>query len=174
MDGWWYFFLWIVTIFSLGSRANHTSQVVLPHDVYPGYEVARFESPPNHPSRYRLLETGFSKFFTVLDNGLVMTTSDIGSLVDRPIELVVLEECANRSETHELRLHVLTRSNMLELSPDHLGEGEVPENAPMATPVDGMPLIQARGRFPVRIQLLPGPNVTDLPFGLRLTSEVRI
>ncbi|XP_023247590.1 neural-cadherin, partial [Copidosoma floridanum] len=142
------------------SSNGSAMQAVLPHDVYPGFEVMQFEggSPSRQqqqvPSSFRLLETGFSKFFTVLDNGIVMTTSDLSPLVDRPVNLVVLEERPNRTETHELHLYVINRRNMLTFSHDRLGEGEVEENSPPGTPVDGFPVLHARGNFPVHYSIL--------------------
>ncbi|OXU27844.1 hypothetical protein TSAR_016251 [Trichomalopsis sarcophagae] len=110
-------------------------QAVLPHDVYPGFEVVQFEAGPDRqPSSFRLLETGFSKFFTVLDNGIVMTTSDLSPLVNRPVNLIVLEERANQTETHDLHLYVINRRNMLTFSHERLGEAEVEENAAPGTP----------------------------------------
>lgn len=126
---------------------------VLPHDVYPGYEVTQFDT--KQPSNFHLMENGFSEFFTVLGNGLVMTTSDLSPLVDRPVNLIVLEELANSTETHFLHLYVINRRNMVTFSHDHLGEGEVPENSAPGTLIDGFPVLWARGSFPVHYTVLP-------------------
>ncbi|RLU17111.1 hypothetical protein DMN91_011180 [Ooceraea biroi] len=139
---------------------------VLPHDVYPGYEVTQFRSDACRPSNFHLLETGFSKFFTVLGNGLVMTTSDLTPLVDRAVHLIVLEELANGTQTHDLHLYVINRRNMLTFSHDRLGEGEVLENSPVGTWIDGFPVLRARGSFPVHYKILPDDN-GERPFALR-------
>lgn len=138
--------------------------VVLPHDVYPGYEVTLFNT--KRPSNFHLMENGFSKFFTVLGNGLVMTTSDLSPLVDRPVNLIVLEELANGTETHFLHLYVINRRNMITFSHDHLGEGEVPENSVSGTLIDGFPVLRARGSFPVHYTILPD-ETGDRPFALQ-------
>lgn len=138
--------------------------VVLPHDVYPGYEVTLFNT--KRPSNFHLMENNFSKFFTVLGNGLVMTTSDLSPLVDRPVNLIVLEELANSTETHFLHLYVINRRNMITFSHDHLGEGEVAENSAAGTLIDGFPVLRARGSFPVHYTILPD-ETGDRPFALK-------
>ncbi|XP_043520724.1 neural-cadherin-like isoform X2 [Frieseomelitta varia] len=138
--------------------------VVLPHDVYPGYEVTLFNT--KRPSNFHLMENGFSKFFTVLGNGLVMTTSDLSPLIDRPVNLIVLEELANSTETHFLHLYVINRRNMITFSHDQLGEGEVPENSAGGTLIDGFPVLRARGSFPVHYTILPD-ETGDRPFALK-------
>ncbi|XP_033339368.1 neural-cadherin isoform X1 [Megalopta genalis] len=126
---------------------------VLPHDVYPGYEVTQFNT--KRPSNFRLMENDYSNYFTVLGNGLVMTTSDLSPLVDQPVNLIVLEDLANGTETHFLRLYVINRSNMITFSHDHLGEGEVTENSALGTLIDGFPVLRAGGSFPVHYAILP-------------------
>ncbi|XP_076394562.1 neural-cadherin isoform X3 [Megachile rotundata] len=138
--------------------------VVLPHDVYPGYEVTLFNT--KRPSNFHLMENGFSKFFTVLGNGLVMTTSDLSPLVDRPVNLIVVEELANGTETHFLHLYVINRRNMITFSHDHLGDGEVLENSVAGTLIDGFPVLRARGSFPVHYTILPD-ETGDRPFALQ-------
>ncbi|XP_031778398.1 neural-cadherin isoform X2 [Nasonia vitripennis] len=153
----------------LQQSANQSMQAVLPHDVYPGFEVVQFEAGPDRqPSSFRLLETGFSKFFTVLDNGIVMTTSDLSPLVNRPVNLIVLEERANQTETHDLHLYVINRRNMLTFSHERLGEAEVEENAAPGTPVDGFPVLHARGNFPVHYSIEPEDDGSR-PFALAET-----
>ncbi|XP_019889152.1 neural-cadherin-like isoform X1 [Ooceraea biroi] len=156
-----------VVVFLLAATSvSHAKVAVLPHDVYPGYEVTQFRSDACRPSNFHLLETGFSKFFTVLGNGLVMTTSDLTPLVDRAVHLIVLEELANGTQTHDLHLYVINRRNMLTFSHDRLGEGEVLENSPVGTWIDGFPVLRARGSFPVHYKILPDDN-GERPFALR-------
>ncbi|XP_070157595.1 neural-cadherin isoform X1 [Polyergus mexicanus] len=156
-----------VIVFLLAATCvTYAKVAVLPHDVYPGYEVTQFRGDASRPSNFRLLETGFSKYFTVLCNGLVMTTSDLTPLVDRPVNLIVLEELANGTQTHDLHLYVINRRNMLTFSHDCLGEGEVAENSPAGTRIDGFPVLRARGNFPVHYKILPDDN-GDRPFALR-------
>ena len=153
----------VVTVFLLASSVS-AKVAVLPHDVYPGFEVTHFQGG-KHNSNFRLLETGFSKYFTVLDNGIVMTTSDLSPLVNRPVNLIVLEELSNRTETHDLHLYVINRRNMLTFSHDHLGEGQVLENTPPGTLVEGFPVLRARGKFPVHYTVLPEED-GERPFAL--------
>lgn len=148
---------------------NSSMQAVLPHDVYPGFEVMQFDTGGSkQPSSFQLLETGFSKFFTVLDNGIVMTTSDLMPLVNRPVNLIILEEKQNRTETHDLHLYVINRQNMLTFKHNRLGDGELEENSPAGTPIDGFPILHARGNFPVHCSILPD-ETGEQPFALAET-----
>lgn len=135
---------------------------VLPHDIHPGYSVKKFDS--DHSMNYRLLETGFSQFFTVLDNGLVMTTSDLTPLVNRPVNLVVLEETPNATATHKLELYVLDRRDMLRFPHETYEGGRVSENAPAGTKVSGLPALRASGGgaggSPLKYSIVSG-NVDD-------------
>lgn len=127
---------------------------VLPHDAYPGTGVTKLP-----PGCLRMLETGFSNFFTVLEDGQVMTTADLTPLVNRPVNLVVVEETPNRTETHSLQLYVLARQDMLAFPLDSY-DGEVPENSPGDTAVSGVPPLRALGGglggLPVRYSIIGG------------------
>lgn len=142
---------------------------VLPHDLHPGYTVTQLHG--EHSLNYRLVETGFSQFFTVLDDGLVMTTSDLGPLVNRPVNLVVLEETANSTATHTLQLYVLDRRDMLRFPNETYEDGRVMENSAAGTVVSGLPTLRASGGgvggSPLRYSIVSG-NVDD---AFRLKSE---
>ncbi|KAK7874282.1 hypothetical protein R5R35_007768 [Gryllus longicercus] len=125
---------------SAPAAALRRSVAVLPHDTYPGFSVKKFDG-----AGYRLLETGFSQFFTVLEDGLVMTTSDLSPLVNRPVNLVVLEETPNATATHTLQLYVLDRRHMLRFRQDVYEGGAVAENAPAGTRVQDVPVLRAAG-----------------------------
>lgn len=143
--------------------ANNVLSLVLPHDTYPGYSIkkftANFTSPDSpyssltsyasKPINYRLLETGFSKFFTVLEDGLVMTTADLSPLVNHPVHLVVLEETPLSTTTHHLQLHIMDRKDMLRF-PGSLLEavGDVRENLKRGTKIKNVPLLQANSVKP--------------------------
>lgn len=143
--------------------ANNVLSLVLPHDTYPGYSIkkftANFTSPDSpyssltsyasKPINYRLLETGFSKYFTVLEDGIVMTTSDLTPLVNRPVHLVVLEETPLSTTTHHLQLHIMDRKDMLRF-PGAILEtvGDVMENLKRGTKVKNVPLLQANSVKP--------------------------
>ncbi|KAH8266333.1 hypothetical protein KR038_000154 [Drosophila bunnanda] len=128
--------------------------LVLPHDTYPGFSIKKFKTHPvkvngsSHPasgaSAYHMLDSDYSKYFTVLDDGVVMTTADISPLVNRPVQLVVVEQSPNATNTHNLQLFVMHRNDMLRFSGSLLdASGEVRENHPPGTRVRGVPLMQA-------------------------------
>ncbi|XP_017770073.1 PREDICTED: neural-cadherin-like, partial [Nicrophorus vespilloides] len=124
-------------------RAATESVSVIPHDAHPGYSIKKFDS--DHALNYKLMETGFSQFFTMLQDGSIMTISDLSPLVNRPIDLMVLAEDANHTTTtHMLELYVLDRRNMLSFKTDSLEiTGKIEENAPRRTKVSGVPMLQA-------------------------------
>ncbi|KAH8282995.1 hypothetical protein KR054_011506 [Drosophila jambulina] len=130
--------------------------LVLPHDTYPGFSIKKFKTHPvkavngssHHASgggsAYHMLDSDYSKYFTVLDDGVVMTTADISPLVNRPVQLVVVEQSPNATNTHNLQLFVMHRNDMLRFSGSLLdASGEVRENHPPGTRVRGVPLMQA-------------------------------
>lgn len=145
-----------------GSHHHHhpdpnTLSLVLPHDTYPGFSIKKFStnfssnaqyssltSYASKPYNYRLLGTEFAKYFTVLEDGLVMTTSDLTPLVNRPVHLVVLEETPISTTTHHLQLHIMDRKDMLRFPGAVLeSAGEVMENSKHGTRVKNVPMLQA-------------------------------
>ncbi|XP_030383016.1 neural-cadherin [Scaptodrosophila lebanonensis] len=129
--------------------------LVLPHDTYPGFSIKKFRTHPLRMSNgtysavggvaaYHMLDSDYSKYFTVLDDGVVMTTADISPLVNRPVQLVVVEQTPNATNTHNLQLFIMHRKDMLRFSGSLLdASGEVRENRPAGTRVRGVPLMQA-------------------------------
>ncbi|KAH1023786.1 hypothetical protein HUJ05_003387, partial [Dendroctonus ponderosae] len=141
---------------------------VIPHDAHPGYSVKKFNE------HYTLVNSSFSEFFTMLQDGSIMTVSDVSPLVDRPVDLLVLENDGNTTKQHLLQLFVLDRRNMLQFKDDSDDIlGRVSENEPIGTRVSGLSLIQATGghNFPVTYSIIAG-NV-EQAFELRdsITSE---
>lgn len=114
---------------------------VIPHDAHPGYSIKKFDTGTS--INYRLLDSGFSQFFTMLQDGSIMTVSDLSPLVNRPIDLMVLEENANISTTHMLQLYVLDRRNILNFKMDGDVAGHIAENSVAGTRVLDVPLLQA-------------------------------
>ncbi|KAH8366424.1 hypothetical protein KR084_004951 [Drosophila pseudotakahashii] len=135
------------------SPSHHSEMsLVLPHDTYPGFSIKKFKTHPvriNGSSHgggaaYHMLDSDYSKYFTVLEDGVVMTTADISPLVNRPVQLVVVEQTPNVTNTHNLQLFVMHRNDMLRFSGSLLdASGEVRENQPAGTRVRGVPLMQA-------------------------------
>ncbi|XP_058467040.1 neural-cadherin-like [Malaya genurostris] len=170
---------------------NSFISLVLPHDTYPGYSIqkftANFTSPnspfssissySSKPLNYRLLETDYSKYFTVLDDGMVMTTSDLSPLVNRPVKLVVLEETPNSTATHQLQLYIMNRKDMLHF-PSALGEtvGELSENKNAGTRVRELPLLQAnsaRGAKSVIYSIVHGNDGREFALEDSSSGEIK-
>lgn len=126
------------------SSSDSVSLSVIPHDIHPGYSVKKFTKNTTENLNFHLVETGFSEFFTVLENGLLMTTSDVSPLINQPINLIVLEETPNITSSHALQVYVLDRRNMLRFrNSEENMNGHVLENMPPGTRVKGLTLIQA-------------------------------
>lgn len=115
---------------------------IIPHDTHPGSNIKKFTSDNTY--NYRLLENGYSDFFTMLEDGSVMTTSNLTPLLNRPVSLVVLEETPNTTSTHTLHLYVLDRRHILKFAAcEKECIGSIPENRETGTNVDGIPMLQA-------------------------------
>ncbi|XP_050307494.1 neural-cadherin-like [Anthonomus grandis grandis] len=147
---------------TLLSSASCDTVSVIPHDAHPGYSVKKFNE------HYTLVNSSFSEFFTMLQDGSIMTVSDVSPLVDQPVDLLVLENNGNMTKKHLVQLYVLDRKNMLQFK-DESEEivGRVEENQPIGTRVTGLSLIQATGshNFPVTYSIIAG-NIGQA-FGLR-------
>lgn len=187
----------------VGSKSNHQHHqhnhhidiastknslaLVLPHDTYPGYSIKKFTSNynqsndtsllPSNPFNFKLLETGFSKYFTVLEDGMVMTTSDLTPLVNHPIHLVVLEETPNSTSTHQLQLFVMNRKDMLRFPGASLDTlGEVDENEPRGTKIRGIPMLQANsvsGSSSIVYSIVHGNQDKSFAFMDSYTKEIK-
>lgn len=115
---------------------------IIPHDTHPGYNIKKFTTDSQY--NFRLLDNKYSDYFTLLEDGSLMTTSNLKPLVNHPINLVVLEETPNTTSTHTLHLYVLDRRNMLRFSTcERECVGFVSENRESGTKIDGIPMLQA-------------------------------
>ncbi|CAG4944720.1 unnamed protein product [Colias eurytheme] len=138
--------------------------ILLPHDVRPGHAVRHFAG--NH-SRYTLLDPEYTSYFTLLDDGLLMTTADLGPLLNQPLNLAILESTPYSSSAHSLHLFVMDRKKMLSFSTINGLHGEIPENAPERSVVD-LPPIRATALVnigPIAYKIIKGNE--DSIFALR-------
>lgn len=179
---------------------NSVLSLVLPHDTYPGYSIKKFssnytapaildgfsssmlsgaavESTATHAATFRMMESEFSKYFTVLEDGTVMTTSDLSPLVNRPVHLTVLEETPLYSQKHQLQLFVMDKKDMLRFPGATLESiGEVQENAKKGTRIHGAPLLQANsvsGVKPIDYTITSGNENGDFALENSKTGEVK-
>lgn len=147
---------------------------VIPHDAHPGYSIKQFAS--KNDMNYKLMETGFSQFFTMLEDGSIMTISDLSPLVNRPIDLTITAENGNTTKTHMLQLYVIDRRNMLSFKTDGADmNGHVPENSPSKTRVIGVPLLQAASgltTFPITYSIIGGNAALAFELQHSVTKDV--
>lgn len=117
---------------------------VLPNDAPAGYAVKNLnEHLNNHSQSYKLLNTKYSDYFTVLKDGLVMTTGDLSPLTNRPINLQVLEKSENGTSRRDLRLYVVNRKDMLQFTNLDGIIGEISESAQPGARVQNLPMLRA-------------------------------
>lgn len=138
------------------NATKNTMSLVLPHDTYPGFSIRKMSSNQMDSRNTTIsslryaqqssytLNHEYAKYFTVLDNGMLMTTADLSPLVNKPVNLVVVEETPNSTSTHQLQLFIMDRKDMLQFPGASLETfGEVKENQEPGTKVQGIPLLQA-------------------------------
>lgn len=159
--------------------------LVLPHDTYPGYNIQRISSASNSSKSSSSTDIGatytlnkkYSKFFTVLDNGMLMTTSDLTPLVNQPVNLVVIEETPNDTIKHQLQLFVMNRKDMIRFPTSTLEvTGEVMENKPAGTKIYGVPLLQANslsGHKAITYAIVEGNTDTAFTLQNSVTNEMK-
>lgn len=142
----------------LVSTSARRGTTVIPDDVRPGYTVKRMRPAPQHTA-YTLTNSPLSDYFAVLEDGLVMTTSDLHPLVDLPINLGVLEETPNTTSSHTLHMYVLRRDEMLRfLKNAEPVKAHIDENLPVGSDVT-MPFIRVDGTGtggPIRFSIVGG------------------
>lgn len=116
----------------------------------------------------------------MLEDGSVMTTSDLSPLVNRPVSLVVLEETPNATATHTLHLYVLDRRNMLRFESCAASEcvGHVQENLPSGSVVSGVPPLRAtaagaNNRRPVTYSILGGNDAAAFQLQHSITGDMQ-
>ncbi|KAG5897009.1 hypothetical protein JTB14_010761 [Gonioctena quinquepunctata] len=141
------------------------------------FEMWRSVKKFNHADNLKLLDSDFSQFFTMLQDGSIMTVSDVSPLVNHPVDLVVLENEGNQTTTHMLKLYVLDRRNMLSFKTDG-GEditGRVLENSPAGTRVSDIPLIQAVSDLisvPVTYTIIAGNTAQSFELQDSITGDI--
>lgn len=173
------------------SQASTT--LVLPHDTYAGFAIQRMTNGTQlaatsnaaataaaaalqSPPPVFTLSSEYSKYFTVLENGMLMTTSDLTPLVNRQVNLVVVEETHNATARHQLQLFVMDRKDMLQFPGASLEAfGEVAENQAPGTKVQGVPLLQANsasGNKPITYSITGGNEDAAFTLQNSVTKEV--
>ncbi|KFM79712.1 Neural-cadherin, partial [Stegodyphus mimosarum] len=110
-------------------------RVAVPHDAYPGYGITKLEY---WGQAFSLLDNEFSCLFAVMNDGLLMPTTDLSHLVNSPpLTLVVKEEAENGTKEQMVVVHVVDRNRLVRFSQDSYS-GHVLENEPVGTVVDGL------------------------------------
>nr|XP_042909299.1 neural-cadherin [Parasteatoda tepidariorum] len=110
-------------------------RVAVPHDAYPGYGITRLDY---WGQAFSLLENEFSSLFAVMSDGLLMPTSELSHLIDSPpLTLVVRQEAQNGTKEQMIVIHVVDRNRLVRFSQDSYS-GQIYENEPAGTVVEGL------------------------------------
>ncbi|XP_022250632.1 neural-cadherin-like [Limulus polyphemus] len=120
---------------------SRSENILIPHDVHPGYSIKKYSF---NGQAFSILDTNAPENFVVLNNGILMLTSDVSHRVGHPILLVVKEEYHNVTIKNDLVIHVKHRNNILKFDKD-LYSGSIFENLPCGATVHGMENIIASG-----------------------------
>lgn len=173
---------------------KESMSLVLPHDTYPGFNIQRISaagltttsanlsssasaSGSGDPMATYTLNKKYAKYFTVLENGMLMTTSDLSPLVNQPVNLVVVEETPNATYKHQLQLFVMNRKDMIRFPSATLEvSGEVMENKAAGTKVQGVPLLQANslsGHKSISYAIIDGNEDETFTLQNSVTKEMR-
>lgn len=124
----------------LCSTSSDVVRVAVPHDIYPGYGITKLDY---WGQAFSLLENEFSSLFAIMNDGLLMPTTDLSHLVDSPpLTIVVKQEAENGTKEQMVVVHVVDRSKLIRFSQDTY-TGNVLENEPVGTVVDGLDRIFA-------------------------------
>lgn len=173
----------LLSLMCVACCCHHVTAVsVIPHDAHPGFTVKKYETDAG--LNFRLIESDFSQFFTMLQDGNVMTVSDVSPLVNRPIDLLVLEDKGNLTKTHLLQLYVLNRQNMLSFKSDSGSSssnsddevsGQISENLPAGTKVSGLPILQASSGLvtvPITYRIIGGNVAQAFELQHSITGDI--
>ncbi|XP_035701024.1 neural-cadherin isoform X3 [Folsomia candida] len=119
---------------AMGVAIVRRNVVKIPHDVFPGYSIKKFGAGSTGHV-FHLMPNDYSDYFTVLDNGILMSTANMTDLIDHPVSLVVREELpeSNVSTNHTVQLYVLDSHNMLKFKDSY--EASVLENSAVGSPL---------------------------------------
>ena len=120
--------------------------LVVAHDVPAGFSIDRWASS-SPETEYKLLRSPFSDRFALVDNGLLMTTAKLDTLIHhpQPLTLYLAEDGPSRKSTHAVQVYVVDRQHLIRFGKP-VYRAHVPENAPAGTLVlDGLSVMADNG-----------------------------
>ncbi|XP_064079326.1 neural-cadherin-like isoform X1 [Macrobrachium nipponense] len=133
----------------------------VPHDVSPAHIVHKIKLKDGQAVN-RLMDTEYSDYFAVLDNGEVMTVAKVAPLLGKIVNLKVSTGFPDgRTQLFVVRIAVKDQQAMLRfLKPEY--DAYVYENMPAGTELQGLDELEAMGDEEIRYELLGGHSVFAL------------
>ncbi|XP_015922304.1 neural-cadherin-like isoform X1 [Parasteatoda tepidariorum] len=123
----------LLTLIFLITPAFAVVKISVPHDIQPGYSIKKLKSH----GRIHLLEDESSPHFTLLQDGSLISTSNISVLAGSKVDLILKEELHDETLIHPITIYVRHRFHMLQFSkPEY--HGYIFENEPPETTVAGL------------------------------------
>ncbi|XP_063604101.1 neural-cadherin-like [Penaeus indicus] len=135
--------------------------VAVPHDVAPAHIVHKIKLKEGQVVN-RLMDTQYSDYFAVLDNGEVMTVAKLVPLLGKTVTLRVATTFEDGdSQVYVIRVAVKDHQSMLRfLKPEY--DASVYESLPAGTELQGLDELEAMGEEDVKYELLGGHSVFAL------------
>lgn len=135
--------------------------VAVPHDVAPAHIVHKIKLKEGQVVN-RLMDTQYSDYFAVLDNGEVMTVAKLVPLLGKTVTLRVATTFEDGdSQVYVIRVAVKDHQSMLRfLKPEY--DATVYESLPAGTELQGLDELEAMGEEDVKYELLGGHSVFAL------------
>lgn len=145
------------------TQALMIRRVIVPHTAKPGYIVSSLMYWGQHYTVDSGVAGEFSKYFTVLSNGDLVTSVDVSCLIGNKISLVINNDLASESWQESIHIEIQDSHNLL-LFPQQIYEGHLLENQSPLSPIPGLEDIYAHiggaGHKSIQYMMVSGP--TDL------------
>ncbi|XP_069950928.1 neural-cadherin-like isoform X3 [Cherax quadricarinatus] len=135
--------------------------VAVPHDVVPAHIVYKIKLKAGQTVN-KLMDSEYSDYFAMLDNGDVMTVAKLAPLLGRTVTLRVSTSYPNGNiQVYIIKVAIKDHQTMLRfLKPEY--DAYLYENMPAGTELQGLDDLEAMGEEDVKYELLGGHSVFAL------------
>lgn len=109
-------------------------RISVPHDVHPGYSIKQLHSKGRI---LNLVENDISPYFTLLDNGCLISTTNLTHLANSSLDLLIEEENDGQTIVQPITIHIRDRNKMMKF-PKIVYDGNINENELPYTTVENL------------------------------------
>ena len=158
MTMWSQALLCLATVFS--AHSFMIRRVLIPHDAKPGFVVTTLTFWGQKFDLDSSVTGEVARFFSVLQNGDIITNSDISTLIGRRFPLVISNDLASSKWQESVHVEVQHSDHLLLFEKQEY-EGHVLENQPPGIPVFGLEDVYAKigmGNRKIKYSLETGPD----------------